>query len=110
MVLTHAPELEALFMAEGWGAEQIPVMASDFALAGPTADPAALGKANPPLSITEAFRQIALAKAPFVTRETIPAPTSGNGDLGKKRYHPRGRLVSLLSRSGGKPGCAEVCP
>jgi tungstate transport system substrate-binding protein len=68
MVLTHAPELEALFMAEGWGAEQIPVMASDFALAGPTADPAALGKANPPLSITEAFRQIALAKAPFVTR------------------------------------------
>ena len=68
MVLTHAPEMEEQFMAEGWGAEQLPVMTSDFVLVGPATDPANLGRAAKQPDVTEAFRQIALSRAPFVTR------------------------------------------
>jgi tungstate transport system substrate-binding protein len=68
MALTHAPEMEEQFMAEGWGVKQLPIMTSDFLLAGPAADPAGLGKGKETLTVAEAFRRIALSRSPFVTR------------------------------------------
>ncbi len=68
MVLTHAPELEREFMEEGWGAYQYPVMTNDFALVGPLSDPAGIAAVKGRIHITDIFRRIAGARAPFVTR------------------------------------------
>lgn len=68
MVLTHAPELEASFMAEGWGVFKAPVMSNDFVLVGPAADPAGIKEKGGKIEAAEAFRRIALSKTPFVTR------------------------------------------
>lgn len=68
MVLSHAPELEKAFMDEGWGVEMIPIMANDFVIAGYLSDPAGLGAFPQAASAAEAFRKIASAGAPFVSR------------------------------------------
>lgn len=68
MVLTHAPGLEKVFMEEGWGAYQFPVMTNDFALVGPAADPAGVAGIKDNGSIAGTFRRIARAKTSFVTR------------------------------------------
>ena len=65
VLLTHAPAVEEKFMAEGFGSERHPVMHNDFVLVGPRADPASL-QGNP--SVVEAFRQIAQAGLPFISR------------------------------------------
>jgi tungstate transport system substrate-binding protein len=65
VLLTHAPEAEEQFMAEGYGDLRRNVMFNDFVLLGPQHDPAQVqGQA----SIVEAFRRIAAAGAPFVSR------------------------------------------
>lgn len=68
MVLTHAPEMEEKFMLEGWGKSKIPVMANDFVLTGPAFDPAGLKMFDRNGGVKEAFHQIALSHAPFVSR------------------------------------------
>lgn len=65
LVLVHAPKLEMQFLAEGWTDRRTPLMYNDFILMGPAADPAGVGSAK---SAVEAFRAIARAGAPFVTR------------------------------------------
>ncbi|HEY3366266.1 MAG TPA: substrate-binding domain-containing protein [Symbiobacteriaceae bacterium] len=65
LVLTHAPELEAAFVAEGFGAGRFPLMYNDFLLLGPAADPAGVKDAA---SAPAAFRQIARAGAAFISR------------------------------------------
>lgn len=65
LVLAHAPELEASFVADGFGTERFPLMANEFVLLGPAADPA--GAAGAP-SAAAAFRRCAEAGAPFLTR------------------------------------------
>lgn len=65
VVLVHAPALEKQFIAAGYGLSRHEVMANDFVVVGPAADPAGvrgLGDA------AEAFRRIARAEAPFLTR------------------------------------------
>lgn len=68
MVLTHAPEIEEAFMLDGWGKLRIPVMSNDFILAGPYLDPAKLKMLDRGCGVKEAFRRIAFARAPFVSR------------------------------------------
>ncbi|MGI6307350.1 MAG: substrate-binding domain-containing protein [Dethiobacteria bacterium] len=68
LVLSHAPELEESFMQEGWGLQKIPVMANDFILIGPAADPAEIGQLNESAGTAGAFRQIAARKVPFISR------------------------------------------
>lgn len=98
--------MEEQFMAEGWEADQLPIMSSDFVLAGPSADPAELGKATNLLTVTEAFRQIALSRVPFVTRGDHSGTHLREVGMGKMRRHTRRRLVPLLPWGGGKPGRA----
>jgi tungstate transport system substrate-binding protein len=65
VVLTHAPALEAEFLAAGHGTGRHALMSNEFLLLGPAADPAGTGMAP---TAAEAFRRCAAAGAPFVTR------------------------------------------
>jgi tungstate transport system substrate-binding protein len=65
VVLSHAPELEAAFVAAGFGVNRREVMYNDFVLVGPPADPAALRQAA---SAVDAFERLATAQATFISR------------------------------------------
>ena len=65
VVLVHDRAAEDKFMAEGQGVRRFDVMYNDFILVGPKGDPAHVaGGAD----IVEAFRRIAAARAPFISR------------------------------------------
>ena len=64
-ILTHAPDAEKEFMAQGFGEERLAVMHNDFVLVGPTADPVKIAGGK---SITLAFARIAGSNSPFVSR------------------------------------------
>jgi tungstate transport system substrate-binding protein len=65
VVLVHDKAAEEKFVAEGFGVERKDVMYNDFVLIGPTSDPARVrGRKD----IVAAFRSIAAARAPFVSR------------------------------------------
>ena len=63
MVLTHAPELEEEFIAQGYGLKKIPVMANNYVIVGP--------KAIQNISPVEVFKQIAKSAVPFVSRNDL---------------------------------------
>ncbi|ACB81125.1 extracellular solute-binding protein family 1 [Methylorubrum populi BJ001] len=64
VVLVHDRPAEDKFVAEGYAKARQDVMYNDFVLIGPKDDPAGIrGK-----GVEEAFRKIAAAKAPFVSR------------------------------------------
>lgn len=65
VLLTHAPEDEQRFVADGHGFERRPVMHNDFLIAGPRTDPAGVGGTGDAVA---AFRSIRAAGAPFVSR------------------------------------------
>ncbi|HUG38945.1 MAG TPA: substrate-binding domain-containing protein [Longimicrobiales bacterium] len=65
LLLTHDPEGERRFAAEGHAAEQGPIMMNQFQVVGPAADPARIADADGPV---EAFRRIAAAGATFLSR------------------------------------------
>ena len=65
LVMVHARALEYKFVADSFGVDRRDVMYNDFVILGPPADPARIRGAR---SATAAFRQIAEASAPFVTR------------------------------------------
>lgn len=65
LVLTHAPQMEEEFIAQGFGAGRYPLMYNSFLLTGPASDPAGAGRAS---SAEDAFRRIAASNAPFISR------------------------------------------
>lgn len=65
VLVTHAPQAEEQFMAAGFGESRRELMYNDFVLVGPKSDPANIRSRT---SILEAFRQIAGAETPFVSR------------------------------------------
>ncbi|GIW78730.1 MAG: tungsten ABC transporter substrate-binding protein [Gemmatales bacterium] len=88
VLLTHAPDAEKAFMAEGWGKERRPVMHNDFILAGPKDDPAGLIGAR---EIVEAFSKIAAKQAPFVSRGDESGTHRKELDIWKKaKIEPTG--------------------
>jgi tungstate transport system substrate-binding protein len=64
VVLAHSPEAEQELMASGVAGARKVVMHNDFVVVGPAGDPARADDA----SAVEAFRRIARARAPFVSR------------------------------------------
>ena len=64
VVLVHDRPAEDKFVAEGFAKARHDVMYNDFVLIGPAADPAGIKG----LGVLEAFRRLAAAKAPFVSR------------------------------------------
>jgi len=65
LVLTHAPVLEAKFLAGAATLARCPFVTSRFAVVGPPADPAGVAAAR---SAADAFQRIAARGAPFVSR------------------------------------------
>jgi tungstate transport system substrate-binding protein len=65
VVFVHDRPAEEKFMAEGFGVRRFDVMYNDFVVIGPLADPAHIAGGK---DVIEAFRKIASAKAPFISR------------------------------------------
>lgn len=65
VLLTHAPHDEERFMAAGHGRARFPLMHNAFVIVGPADDPAGVHRAE---TAAEAFRRIAAARSPFVSR------------------------------------------
>ncbi|MCU0806138.1 MAG: extracellular solute-binding protein [Burkholderiales bacterium] len=65
VVFVHDKPAEERFVAEGSGVERKEVMYNDFVLIGPKSDPAKIAGGK---DVTEAFRRIQAAQAPFVSR------------------------------------------
>jgi tungstate transport system substrate-binding protein len=65
VVFVHDRPAEEKFMAEGYGVRRFDVMYNDFVVIGPSADPAHIAHGN---DVVAAFRSIAAAKSPFVSR------------------------------------------
>jgi len=65
VLLVHAPSSEKTYMDGGFGKERFLVMHNDFIIVGPLADPAGIKGGS---KAVEAFKKIAEASAPFVSR------------------------------------------
>lgn len=65
VLLVHDPEAERAFVEAGHGTGRTPVMRNRFVVVGPPSDPADVAAAD---SVVEAFRAVARAEAPFVSR------------------------------------------
>ena len=65
IVITQAPTLETRLLASGHALLRCPFVASRFAVVGPASDPARIATAA---TAAEAFRRIARASGPFVSR------------------------------------------
>ena len=64
LIVHHRPSEDA-FVAEGYGVKRFDLMYNDFVIIGPKSDPAGIRSEG---SVEGAFRQIAAAKALFVSR------------------------------------------
>jgi tungstate transport system substrate-binding protein len=89
VLLVHAPEQEAAFVAEGHAVGRYDVMYNDFVIVGPAGDPAGVKNAS---TANEAFRRVAIVAAPFASR----------GD--KSGTHTR--ELALWKAAGTTPGAA----
>jgi tungstate transport system substrate-binding protein len=65
VLLVHAPASEKDLMSKGFGKDRFLVMHNDFIIVGPASDPAGI-KGTP--TAVDAFRKIAAASAPFISR------------------------------------------
>jgi len=65
VVLSHAPTLEAPFMDQGYGIFKWQVMYNQFAIVGPSSDPAGVASA---WNVTAAFEKIADNSSTFLSR------------------------------------------
>ena len=65
VVFVHDRPAEDKFMAEGFGVQRFDVMYNDFVIIGPKSDPAHIAGGK---DVVEAFRKIAEAHAPFISR------------------------------------------
>jgi tungstate transport system substrate-binding protein len=83
VLLVHDKPSELKFVAAGWGVDRHDVMYNDFIIAGAKRDPAGIGGGKDAVA---AFRKIAQAKAPFVSR----GDDSGTDREEKRLWHDAG--------------------
>ena len=100
VLLTHSPEAEKAWMAEGNGTSHRLVMYNDFVIIGPAADPAKIKG----LKAADALRRIAETKSPFVSRgdqsgthvrELAAWKKAGIGPKGQPWYRETGQGQGL---------------
>lgn len=65
LVMTHAPEAEAAFVAAGYGIEPKALMYNDFVIVGPVDDPSGLKEAR---SAVDAFKRMVTSNVLFISR------------------------------------------
>jgi tungstate transport system substrate-binding protein len=93
LVLVHDPEAEARFIAAGNGIDRAQIAWNDFVIVGPRADPAKLAGGHDAVA---AFRAIAAASAPFVSR----GDNSGTDALEKRLWRAAGIDPAAASGAG----------
>ena len=98
VLLVHAPSSEKTYMDGGFGKDRLLVMHNDFLIVGPTADPAGIkGTA----SAVEAFKKIATASAPFISRGDNSGTNTKELALWKSAgLDPAGQKASWYVESG----------
>jgi tungstate transport system substrate-binding protein len=109
VVFVHDRPAEDKFVAEGFGVDRRDVMYNDFVLIGPKQDPAKIAGGN---DVAAAFRKIADAKAPFVSRgdksgthaaelrywkDAAVDPTTGKGDWYRETGSGMGPALNTAS-------------
>jgi len=104
LVLVHDPAAEAAFMAAGHGLTRTEIAWNDFIIVGPGADPAHIAGTHDAVA---ALKQIAVAKAPFVSR----GDNSGTDALEKRLWKVAGLDPTALDGGwyrdiGGSMGAA----
>lgn len=77
LVMVHAPEAEREAINQGWATGRTLLGSNQFYIVGPPSDPAQIRTAD---SVTQAFKMIAKAKAPFLSR-------ADNSGTHKKEMH-----------------------
>jgi len=90
VVLVHDTASELKFVKDGWGVERHPVMYNDFVLVGPRSDPAHIAGGH---DIIAAFRAIAAAAAPFLSR----GDDSGTDKAEKRIWREAGIDIGKVS-------------
>jgi len=83
VLLVHDKASELKFVAAGWGVDRHDVMYNDFIIVGATRDPAGIAGGKDAVA---AFRKIAQAKSPFVSR----GDDSGTDREEKRLWHDAG--------------------
>src|SRR5207247_2335033 len=108
VVITHAPALEQrLLVGPGHALLRCPLAASRFAVVGPAADPAGVATAA---TAAEAFRRIAGAGGPFVSRgdsSGAAARRAGRRDVGDTRRARGGARAAAAGRYAGVRAAAR---
>jgi tungstate transport system substrate-binding protein len=92
VLLVHDKPSELKFVAAGWGVERHDVMYNDFVVVGPERDPAKIAGGKDAVA---AFRKIAAAKAPFVSR----GDDSGTDKEEKRLWQEAG--IDIKEAGGG---------
>lgn len=90
VVFVHDRPSELKFVADGFGVERHEVMYNDFVLVGPAGDPAKVAGGH---DIVAALRNIAAAKAPFVSR----GDDSGTDKAEKRLWRDAGIDIKPVS-------------
>jgi tungstate transport system substrate-binding protein len=92
VLLVHDKPSELKFIAEGWGIDRHDVMYNDFIIVGPERDPAKIAGGTDAVA---AFRKIATANTPFVSR----GDDSGTDKEEKRLWQDAG--IDIKQAGGG---------
>ena len=109
LILVHSPKEEEKFMSGGFGGHRREIMANSYYLVGPEADPARLGDISRDSGLENFFRQIALAKAVFVSR----GDNSGTHEKeleawSKAEIPPEGRSIIVGGSIASNMDCLDM--
>jgi tungstate transport system substrate-binding protein len=97
VLLVHSPSAEVTFMAAGWGRDRVLVMHNDFIVVGPASDPAGIKGLAP----VDAFKAIAAAGAPFISRGDNSGTNTKELGLWKSaKLDPAGSKAAWYTESG----------
>jgi len=97
VLLVHSPAAEVTFMEGGWGKDRVLVMHNDFIIVGPASDPAKIKGLAP----ADAFKAIAAASAPFISRGDNSGTNAKELALWKEaKIDPVGTKATWYTESG----------
>ncbi|WP_035352723.1 substrate-binding domain-containing protein [Edaphobacter aggregans] len=100
VVLVHARALEDRFVAAGFGINRRDVMYNDFVIIGPANDPAHISGAK---TAVEAFKRIAAAQAPFISRGDESGTHEKEMELWREAgLNPQGRWYRSVGQGMGE--------
>jgi len=97
VLLVHSPGAEVTFMEGGWGKDRVLIIHNDFIVIGPSSDPAKIKGLAP----VDAFKAIATAGAPFISRGDNSGTNAKELALWKEaKIDPVGTKAAWYTQSG----------